>query len=237
MKYLNQFFSLKCCGDVLSAVAPITNGAKEITEAMSMRAKLKHIVLADNQDYALIDLCSGNCLVPVLSAFTFPRVFNIAVDLRPRPRQVAGVHRLLYRQQDINLLEIYRKDALIRQPSLDTDPSRLIEVDTHDVVILTAMHACGNLSKHIIDLFLKSCAKHLILCPCCIGKGEGWFYNIAVNCLPMGKHEAWCLYLAGMLHEGGVDDTCIIKDTNVLSARNLFIVAHKSSITASPGNL
>ena len=221
MKYLNEFFALRCCGDVLNAAAPISSGAKEITEAMGMRKLVKSIALT-TANCMHIDLCSGNCLGPLLSAFTFPNIYAFGVDLRP-PREGFGrVKRFRYLQGDIHDLEIVTSD-----PVPDDPAAFCIGVSPSEGVILTAMHACGNLSKHIIDLFLKSSAKHLILCPCCIGKGEGWFYKTALNCLHMGRYEAWCWYLAGMLHDGGIDDTYIIKDANVLSPRNLFVVAHK----------
>jgi len=221
MKYLDQFFSLRCCGDVLNAAAPISHGAKEITEAMGMRKLVKSIALATS-DCMHIDLCSGNCLVPLLSTFTFPNVYAYGVDLRPPREGLERVRRFRYLQGDIHKLAIVPLGPETAQPR-----TLHIGVAASETVILTAMHACGNLSERIIDLFLESCAKHLILCPCCIGKGEGWFYSIAVNCWHMGKYEAWCLYLAGVLHEGGVDNVHVIKDTNVLSPRNLFIVAHK----------
>lgn len=226
MKYLNQFFALRCCGDVLNAAAPISSGAKEITEAMGMRKLVKSVALKNN-NVVHIDLCSGNCLTSLLSAFTFPNVYAFGVDLRAPREAFAHVRRFMYFQGDIHQLEIAQSGA---HNGAFHEPEKMrIGVSASEIVVLTAMHACGNLSKYIIDMFVDSPAKHLILCPCCIGKGEGWFYNVALNCLHMGRHEAWCWYLAGMLHDAGIDDCYIIKDANVLSPRNLFIVANKGS--------
>lgn len=225
MQYLNQFLSLRCSGDVLNATAPISNGAKEITEAMGMRELVKRIVHAKDQNYVHIDLCSGNCLAPILSAFTFSNVYAFGVDLRKPRDSFKDVKRFVYFRGDIHDLTVMESDAL---NGAFHEPEKMsIGVSTSETAILSAMHACGNLSKHIIDLFLKSCAKHLILCPCCIGKGNGWIHDAALNALRMNDHDAWCLYLASTLHDAGIDDIHIIKDNHVLSPRNMFIVAHK----------
>ena len=55
-KYVSQFLSLKCVGDVLNNVLPINKPTKEITEAMAIVQRMKGVFLSNPMKYRLFDV-------------------------------------------------------------------------------------------------------------------------------------------------------------------------------------
>ncbi len=106
-KYLEQFLSLNCSGDVLNACLPINNPSKEITEAMAMIRQIKPIVLANKMRFALIDLCAGNALTSIIAVHLLPIKGALAIDLKPvqRPHR-ENVKRFVYLKGDIYAKEM-----------------------------------------------------------------------------------------------------------------------------------
>ena len=222
MRYLEQFFSLKCAGDVLNAVAPVTNGAKEITEAMSAVRALKPIMLHEPMKYGLLDLCAGNALGSILAVHVLPVRWAVAVDKTPRARHHEIVKRFEYVEGDVTDLD-----------SLDDARLRLHrEGGARDLLLsavppftILAIHACSGTAKRIVELYkLIPSAKALVMIPCCGGAmtGEGKALRLA---LP-GKvtaYEAWCWELARMA--GG----SLRFDTGSQSPCNGVIVARKEA--------
>ena len=201
--YINEFLGLKCSGDVLNAVAPVSNSAKEISEAMGIIRQVKKIVLPEPMKYTLVDLCAGNALTAIIAVHLLPILKAIAVDKKPRVRPGHRlVKRFEYVQADLN----------------DFDSvERLIE-RAGDRIILTACHPCGELAWRAIRTYQTfSECKHLILMPCC--HGQHTMPQIVDE--KMGKYLAWCLALA-MECNGN-----LIEDNHVISPCRGIITAYK----------
>lgn len=207
-KYLNQFFSLRCCGDVLNATAPINKGAKEITEAMAMRKRIKSLALAKPMHYSVLDLCAGNGLVGALVAFTLPVRHVLCVDKRVPTRRWHEIERFDYVQADLT----------------DWFPPRYIEGEDRGVTkhrwIVTACHACSILSSTVLELY-RLRGRHLVLMPCCAGPKpmDGTVEQYISS--RVGRPEEWAIRLAREC--GG----SIRADRHVLSPRNLIVTASK----------
>ncbi len=207
-KYLEQFLSLNCSGDVLNACLPINNPSKEITEAMAMIRQIKPIVLANKMRFALIDLCAGNALTSIIAVHLLPIKGALAIDLKPvqRPHR-ENVKRFVYLKGDI-----YAKEM----PSFLT---LLHSADQTDLII-TSTHPCGNLAHRIIELYKSvESAKHLILMPCCKGNYLGKYPELFQK--KLGKYLLWSWDLAQQA------DGTLIQDEHVLSPCNAVVTAHK----------
>ena len=199
MRYINEFFALRCSADVLEACSPVNNGAKEITEAMGMRRALKDIVLADGNKcrYHVLDLCAGNGLFGLLAVHTLPVRTVTAIDIREREFRLEHVQRYQYLFRDIY------DDVPV------TDPS-----------IVCGIHACRGLSLRIAEIYLNSPnAKKLLLMPCCECGTLPTRHQVILDRIPAPLRWAW--YLADLV------DGRIIHDTQILSPRNYIIIAEK----------
>src|SRR3990167_7276029 len=101
-KYLEEFLSLNCAGDVLNVVSPVTRFEKEITEAMAIVKQVKKIVFADrSKDYIVVYLCAGNALASVIIAHLLPVLKVIAIDKKARQRNWSSVRKFAYINGDI----------------------------------------------------------------------------------------------------------------------------------------
>lgn len=196
MNYVDSFLALKCAGDVWNVVAPVIKAHKEISESWAAIRYIKKIVLKEPHKYYVLDLCAGNALTSVLSAFLLPVRGAIAIDKLPRKRRWHLANNFKYEIEDV----------------YDLNPQ-----DIDENTILVGVHACSNLSKQIVEMYLESNAKHLVLIPCCMGP-----HNLPeVVSDKMGKYFAWCLSLA--LQAGGT----LHEDKHMISPMNGIIVAHK----------
>jgi hypothetical protein len=101
-EYVDKFLSLKCSGDVLNSVSKSGKSEKEITESMAIIKHLKKIVLLEPMKYTVVDLCAGNALTSVLSAFMFPVKEAIAVDKNRRKGHYENVKRFVYYERNIS---------------------------------------------------------------------------------------------------------------------------------------
>ena len=76
--YVDAFINLKCSGSVLETCGYLgSKSTKEIAEAMGIIKQLKKILLYNSQEFQLVDLCSGNGLVPILSIHLFKNLINL----------------------------------------------------------------------------------------------------------------------------------------------------------------
>ena len=195
--YYDEFLSLKCCGDVLNVVNPVQGMVKEITESMGMLKRIKKIALRHPKTHSLWDFCAGNALTSVTAQHLLPIRNSYAVDKRNRERDWAKVRNFEYVFSDI-----YGFDkSLIKENS-----------------IICGVHACGNLSKEIINIFNNSKAKYLVLMPCCVGS-----YNSQFNLSEINRYMGWCLNL--FMNVDG--QKSITKDEKVLSPKNIIITSEK----------
>ena len=197
--YLDEFLSLRCAGDIINVLNPIQNFQKEVSEAMAVIKQLKKIVFSKNTKYALWDFCSGNALVPAISAFLLPIEHSYAIDKKERKRPWDNIRKFTYVKTDIYYL---------------TPPNPSI--------ILTAVHACGDNAKVIIDTFNRSKSKHLILMPCCSGHMLNRVPQLISD--KLDPYEKWCYYLYGLIDTPKKN---IFVDNKILSPKNIIIVANK----------
>jgi len=196
-KYVEQFFRLKCSGDILNIVAPLKNGEKEISEAMSLIQAIKPIVLREPMKYSVIDLCAGNSLTGIIAAYLLPVKKVFAVDIKVPNRNYSKVKRFKYLQED-----------LIKNHY----PCGNIIVPEGNNFIIVASHPCTNLAIRVIDIYKKNDnCKMLAMLPCCIETQE-----LAQSKLPprliksLGKYEAWTYYLSQLANGSyKIDDGCL----------------------------
>ncbi len=203
MKYLSWFLSRKSAGDILNVAHPVSNIIKEITEAVAIHQRTLNYLMSDPMKIGLLDLCAGNGLVGLISAFNAPVREVVAIDRKPpTKRGYSQVKKYRYIERDI------MKIAESRQPIPPLDYP----------FIITACHACKNLAPSILKL-----AHHwqvpCILMPCCIGKIT--LPNILRTNPRLSKYTQWCLSLGFEFHDKG--NVNIYYDRNVLSPCNGII--------------
>lgn len=202
--YLSRFLAYRCSGDVLNAVHPLRDAAKEITESMAIITRLKSIVLPEKMKYTVFDLCAGNALTSIMAVHMLPILSATAVDKKKRERAGhANVKRFSYLEADINN----------------------IGFDYIDDCILISVHPCKT-AELVIQIFNEQInAKHLIMMPCCNGEylkdvGHGWLHEKK----RVSVYDLWTLKLANQIKNSEVK---IVTDEHVLSPKNNIIVAHK----------
>ena len=199
-RYVGKFLGLKCAGDVLNVVYPVNNIQKEISEAMSVIKHLRSITMDKPRKYEIYDMCAGNALASVLAAHLLPIKKATAIDLNKRDRNWDNAKRFIY----LSGVDIHKMN---------------IDMIKKDSIII-AIHACSGLAKRIIEIYVKSKAKHLIMLPCCAGKVED---NIIPDIFKeaIGKHSAWAWKLSKMCNGK------LYRDDKCTSARNIIIRASK----------
>uniref|UniRef100_A0A6M3JWX7 Putative methyltransferase n=1 Tax=viral metagenome TaxID=1070528 RepID=A0A6M3JWX7_9ZZZZ len=198
-KYVSEFLSLRCSGDILNVVNPIGNKAqKEITESMAIVKEVKKIALKHPMEYTLYDFCAGNALTSIISVFVLPIKEAIAIDKLSRKRNWHLAKRFSYIFKDINKFDI----------------SKIGEKS-----IIIGVHACTNLSKRIIEIYLQSKAEYLILMPCCIGQFQSRSPSYIGE--KIGKYIEWVWYLSEMCNGK------FKVDSDIISPKNGIIVAKK----------
>ena len=204
-KYISQFLQFKCAGDVINAVTPVQKMGKEITEAMAIRKQLRKIVLPEPMKYMVLDFCAGNGLAGILSVFTLPVRYCIALDIRQRDRLgFRDVKRWSYLQCDI---------------------SRLNLVEYPDSIIISS-HPCGDLAKKIIDIYNSNDnVKALISIPCCLPSYRN-FDHPQLIADKFSFYDQWSMYL----YQQCIGKRQCIKDNNILSPANNVIYAVKNNI-------
>ncbi len=203
MRYIDEFLSLNCAGDILNAIGTkMRKPAKEIAEAMAVQKYVKGLTLERPMEYDLYDFCSGNCMSVLLNHFVLPIKRSYAIDIKPNHVRPA-VDRFEYIQTDI---KDFNKDGI----SYCQDPC-----------IITGVHPCGTLSKNIITIYHNTPkARHLILMPCCIGKINKKYSQFLFE--ELGSYKMWCLHLSDLAN-GVVANF----DKNSITSCNGIIIASK----------
>lgn len=200
--YLSRFLQLKCSGDVLNAINPIRNTEKEISESWAILKKIKTLTLSNKMQYSVLDLCAGNAITSVLSAFVLPVSHATATDIRPRTRNYGIVKRFNYRFQDIYDDSIYGL------------------IDNHTIIV--SSHPCKH-ALRIIELFKKSNAKALCLIPCCNGSFDS-LIGVGFLSEKLNRYDMWTYYLATLIADKQVkisittDYKCLSEKRNVIYA-------------------
>ena len=207
-RYLDEFFNLKCAGDVLNAVAPLNNAAKEVTEAMAAVRRLKPFFLRRPMALTLVDLAAGNALTSILAVHLLPAKMAYAVDKEPRRRPgYAKVERFYYADGDI-----FTMDFGLRA-----------EACWPGEKVLVSIHPCAALATRVVDLYnAMPRAVGLVLMPCCHSPQKGGKRIPTAFRQRISGYEAWAWWLAEL---AGGD---LIVDRDVLSPCNAVVVAKKS---------
>ena len=195
--------SYRCAADIIGIVGPMKHFEKEISEAVAIEKEVRNFSYGEIKDYTVIDLCSGNALVPLMTAFMLPVQESIAIDIRPRGRDYGKARKFSYLNLNIH----------------DDD----MDIFKGRKVILTACHACKELAKRIIDLYNRTEEiKYLVLSPCCIGTVESYGYPEVVRD-KLGKYLTWAHFLYNQV-EGSKS---LKVNKNILSPCNAIITAAK----------
>jgi len=203
LRYIEQFLSFRCAGDIINVTHPVQSMAKEISESMAMLRHVKVWILKKPKQRSIIDLCSGNALLPIMTAFMLPIRASYAVDKRPRERHWERVKYFHHLNIDIH-------DKAIR------DFLRSIK----EPFIMTAIHPCRDLAERIVELYLQTeKARKLALMPCCIGQIRAKTSDKVKK--RIGRDNLWALQLAGQANGR------VIQDDDVISPKNRIVIAEK----------
>jgi hypothetical protein len=197
-----KFLSLKCAPDVLGTVGYLgKKPEKEISEAMTAIHYIRPLTLKEPNKYRVLDLCAGNALTSVIAAHLLPIEGAVAVDKLKRERNWNRCKKFQYVNGDIFNDPFYIPGGI--------------------PTIVVGIHACRELAKRIIQIYLKnSCAKHLILMPCCVGEISHRKYPPFILS-KLGKYNAWCMDLAESCHGA------LYQNSTCLSPKNIIIFASK----------
>jgi len=212
--YVDEFLSMKCCGDVLNVCNPIgKNARKEITESMALIKRVKNLALSHRGKYNVLDLCAGNALTSVLAVHLLPVDYAVAIDKKPRDRQWDKVQRFLYKYEDLFDINFsfYVKGTKPAYPESGSILNKYINKNT----IIVSSHPCGELSRRVIEIYEYSQAKALFMLPCCYGKLHRKYPQELFS--KMGKDWVWCYDLAQDI------DAKLSKDEKCISPRNIML--------------
>ncbi len=177
-KYIKQFMSYNCTSDVLMAVGKIRNVVKEVTESMAVVKTIKKEVLKAPGAWNLVEFCADNSLTSVLLAhlFSFNKIIAIGMLQRKLHQPVLGYTRA---KEDIYELQV----------------NSGVTIPYGHKTIFLAIHACGDLSHQVINLYHNYHGqKMLIIMPCCIGKSDKFVpRGIREN---FSRYQTWVYQLA-----------------------------------------
>jgi len=221
MSYVSEFLNLKCSVDILQIIKPLKKIDKEISEAYSIIRQIRQI--KNRENYQIIDFCSGNALVPIISSFLFPEIEkNIAIDKNKLNREYDKINRFKYVKANI----------------YDEGLNIFLKENINQKCILTSIHACKKLSFKICDIFISNEKfEYLFLMPCCIDKNKIIeilgieLFNIFLE-LNMDMYDIWSYSIIKYCQKsyimGEYDKISIIKENkNCLSQVNNLIIIKK----------
>lgn len=201
--YINKFLNLKCASDIISITQPLKVWDKEISEAYSIYESIKDLLEENPKEkFIHVDLCSGNALTPIMSAFLLKQIkYSYAIDKNKRIRDFYKIKSFTYHNVNIHNLESLDSLKKIRNKN----------------IIITAIHPCKNLAKQVIEIYNNTTGpKYLFLMPCCVGKFE---YD--------KKHQidiAWSKYLLDNI-KVPIVQKFMWRDEKILSPKNIVIEA------------
>jgi hypothetical protein len=209
--YTNRFLNLKCAPEIIHYSQPIKNWHKEISETFAFFERIEEYLKEyKNKKFIHIDLCSGNALLPILTAFMCKNItWSYAIDIHKRNRDYSNINYFQYLNKNIFDFNIQELDPI-----------------AENNIIITGIHPCKNTSKRIIELFndIYWGQKHLLLNPCCIGKID---YRKNED-----KYKAWCKWLYEQININNLKEKELkiyYRNDNILSKRNIIIEAEKIS--------
>jgi hypothetical protein len=176
------------------------NGAKEISEAMSVIGAIRSKTLSEPMHYYLLDVCSGNALVPIIATHLLPVVAARAVDTKKRKGHYDKVKWFHYYEMPFQTCAAFWP------------------------TILTAVHPCGNLAYDVVDLARTyDSIEMVVIVPCCVAEPR-----IPVsNKIPwLSKYQKFCVDIASYLHWGDFD-VSIKQDDRIMTPANVLIIGER----------
>jgi len=175
--YINQFLTLRCAGDIVNILQPISSGAaKEVSEAWTILKRLrKQVLKAEKGYYNLVEFCAGNPVSGLISHFCLPFSWAVSIDRRVIERNYSKVERYSYIKKDI----------------YDKDITKYI----NDKTLIISSHPCGELAVRIIEIYNKTEAAGLYLIPCCEGTIPK-FSQKQFLLEQLGRYHLWSYWLA-----------------------------------------
>lgn len=182
-RYINEFLSLRCAGDVLNCYpGGLNKGAKEISESMAIINAMRYLVNASPMQYTLYDIGAGNALTSLIAVHLLPIKRAIAIDRKPRKLDTRRVERFFY---------------------IAADAFSEVQIEHHPAIIIS-VHPCKALAERVVEIYRESRSNLLFIMPCCVGKLKGVPENLISR---DGRYKAWCWKLAimadGMFYEDG----------------------------------
>lgn len=199
--YLKSFLNLKSAPDILSVVGNLNKSEKEITESMSIIAKLRDKTIKNPMKFTVFDICAGSGLTGIMTAFVLPVKEVIGIDIKEKilRKEFSSVKRFIGKQMDI-LKE---------------------NIEGNNETIIVSSHPCGFLAERIIDIFNNGKFVGLIMIPCCIGTiSHGYIYSLIKQ--KISRYDKWCIHLANGIKALNVDiqqdKKCISPCNNVITA-------------------
>lgn len=216
-RLLDHFLNLRCAPDVLAAVGGLGNrAAKEVTEAMAVVIRASKLLRA-LPGAGLLDVCSGNALVPVLALHWLGSLERAwALDVKPRQgRHFERVRGFEYVMRDLHEL------------------TREMDPPGDGPLVLTCCHGCCDLATAAAELYVRcERVRGLVMMPCCVPQKFAVEarrrYPAEMYSGDGAQYRLWALRLAD-----AVNGTLRF-DHRVISPRNALVVAAKDGC---PGRL
>jgi len=205
---------MRCAPDVLGAVGPINNAKKEITEAMAIIHAIRDYTIKRPMEYVLVDLCSGNALVPIIAAHLLPVRKAFAVDIRPRNGRYDRVKRFKY--LNIDILDQAGDVEIIKHIHSDVANNDYVPL------ILTAVHPCSHLADKVVDIWNSFCFNVLAMMPCCVGDVSG----PTLLDKKLSRYEMWAMKLYDNVD---ADKKNVKRDNGVISPANIVITSWRDN--------
>lgn len=204
MRYIESFLELNCSCDILEILKPFRSGiCKEISETWSMLKRVRSLTLTSKNKYNILDICAGNPLFSVTSAFLLPVEESVAVDKHIPDRDYSSIQNFKYLKLNIHNDSIY--DII------------------DEYTILVSIHPCKRLATRIVDIYNKSKAQCLFMMPCCIDRKSITTVKLKFLIDQIGKYKTWVYHLSSLC-EGKVN---VSIDNKCLSIKNCIISASK----------
>lgn len=213
-KYISYLRNQNCYEDLKTYLSLVKNTNKEITEAMAIIKTLRTMLYNKEitRDYTHVDLCSGNGLVGVLSAFLIQFDHTFCTDITPR-NDLYNKFFDTVRNFDYVACDMCDIGYMI---------DRGKRLTKEDKIVYTCCHGCGDLSEKALELATID-NKPIVIMPCCngnIGKIPRLFNE------KLTKYERWCYHLYKTYY---CDDMWC--DKNVISPKNILIKRKERNIT------
>ena len=205
---------------------------------------------------AFVELCSGRGCLSMLLAHEFPDATIHMCDADARMKLPHLTHPSM-RNVTFHLEDVFATTAEVTVRDAVAEAER-----TGGKCLVVGVHLCGDLARRAVELWRRSGAHALVLCPCCLPRrrrADAFGFHVADQARKMrvDAYALWCVMLYGLLATGGGDGDGVEKsapgdgdgdgdgegavycnlcvDEDVTSPRRSFITAVRSARGGSRG--